>query len=243
MTALFLHGIAPGDTPAPAAAPQHLRIEVDDIALIATSAEGAALNDQKEPSVDTVLAHHRLLSAYALETDVLPVRFGTVFSSASGMLAGVATEAGLYRRRIARLRGHIEYALAVVRTDGADISSDHAARRADEDGRGFLARKRAARDGLRSLSTRRADFARAVPDGIAPVAADMRAVTTQRKDALASYAILVPREGLDAFLQVAEALAERAGTLGLGLSLRGPGPCYSFADPDDETSCPVRHHG
>ncbi|MXQ07936.1 hypothetical protein GQ651_08765 [Alphaproteobacteria bacterium GH1-50] len=230
MTALVLHGILPKDAPEPSDAPQHLRIELDRMALIVTSAQSDAMSAEQEPGIDEVLAHHQLLSAYALQTDVLPVRFGTVFSSASGMLDGIATDEEWFCRGMARLRGRVEFALSLVWGGGAPAHAPYEPSPPSEDGRTFLTRKRAVRDGIRNLSARRDAFARGFAERIATVTNELRQSPTGQKDTIAFFAVLVDRDDIAPFVSTVRDLAEDAGALGLTVKLRGPGPCYSFAD-------------
>lgn len=228
MTMLLLHGLTRCDAPTPEDAPPHLRIAAGHLVALATTAATARLADAAEPPVAEAMAHHRLLSAYAARSDVLPVRFGTAFSGRPGLSSALMAEEAVFFARLGRLSRRVEYVMTLTAGPGGASCAPAKPGAPPEGGRAFLAEKRALRDELRSRAARRAAFARDLPANLAPVAVDIRQLAP-RKEHLAEYALLVARKGTRELLRAAEVLAARADTLNLSLSLRGPGPCYAFA--------------
>lgn len=233
MTALLLAGLVRSATTTPADAPPHLRIAAGALTALATPAPGALFDDAaEEPPLEVALCHHRLLAAYALAEDVLPVRFGTAFSGEAGIRSALAAGGARWRAGLARLAGRVEYTLAVEA--GAGPESRAVPGPAREDGRAFLAEKRSRRDDRNRRAARRAAFLADLPGALAGLAADQAALGAPRGDRLADLALLVERAAIPDLLAQAHALAERARSLDLRLALRGPGPCYAFAARAEE---------
>ncbi|MEO1678552.1 MAG: GvpL/GvpF family gas vesicle protein [Pseudomonadota bacterium] len=111
MTALLLHGFAPRGTPRPAQAPKHLRLPADTLVALATP---TALDPTSEKAATAAaLAHNAVLVAYADGGDVLPVRFGAVFSGVETLIDHVAEAAEDYRSRLDRIQGQVEFGLQI----------------------------------------------------------------------------------------------------------------------------------
>ena len=229
MTVLALHGIGFADAPAPADAPNHLRIPVGHLCAIATPTLAEVFADETAPPLAQAQAHHAILSAYAATQTVLPVRFGAVFSDRDAIACALRRSAPTYEAGLTALGDGVEYVVKVMaEAEGGqpaalplpDISLD---------GRAFLGRKRALRDDRRHLVQKRATFC---TDLIAQLAGVSRALPlkTGAPETLLSAALLVPRAAIPAMLASARGCGEQATALGLKLALVGPGPCYAFAD-------------
>ena len=230
MTALLLHGLVAGDAPKPDDASPHQRVRTGDLAAIATPAPPELLGEDCEAPVNQALIHHKLLSSYALVTDTLPIRFGTAFSDACRLATALKAEEAAFRATFKRLSGKVEYLLSLASASRDRRADPQASVSPPENGRDFLARKRAGRDELRAAAARRAAFAGDLAADLQAHVVDFRQIVPVQCETLAAYSLLVDRAGSERLLLRAHDLAERAASLGLALSLRGPGPCYSFAE-------------
>lgn len=228
MTRLFLHGVVAGAVPEPRDVPNHLRVASGDLTALATPVPGEM--QEAETAFQLALCHHRLLSAYALRHDVLPVRLGTAFSSVSGLSVALARERKAFKTGMERLAGRVEYLLRVrPGPDAPKPSMPNEPADAAATGRDFLARKRAARDGARARAAARSAFARDLADHLARAVVACRPMPSPGADDLARHALLVERDAEAELLRLAEALGHEADTHALSLALRGPGPCYAFS--------------
>lgn len=231
MTVLLLHGLVRRGAPLPDDAVPHLRVDACNLIALATEAPEGFHEAEPEASLAAAVRHHELLSAYALQGDVLPVRLGSAFSGADSLSAALASRRAAFAAGLDRLTGKVEYLLSLaVAPTPLEIGgpAPHAS------GRSFLAEKRAARDRLRGLAARRQALLGEIPGLLAPVTSDCRPIPVQGRDDLARFSCLVERGEQPGLLRAARALGTRAGTLGLGLTLRGPGPCYGVT-ADDRT--------
>jgi hypothetical protein len=76
--------------------------------------------------VQAVLAHDRVIRSLFLQTTILPLRFGTSFSSLEGLLAHLHTQQQRYLDQLTQLEGKAEYALKLtpVELPESTITSD-----------------------------------------------------------------------------------------------------------------------
>jgi Gas vesicle synthesis protein GvpL/GvpF len=64
--------------------------------------------------VQAVLAHDRVLRSLFLQATILPLRFGTSFSSLQSLLAHIQTHQQTYLSKITQLEGNVEYTLKLA---------------------------------------------------------------------------------------------------------------------------------
>ena len=230
MTALLLHGIVKRETPFPPDAPQHVRVAVGGLIALATPASASLLADEGDPPLAEAQTHHELLSIHAAMSDVLPVRFGTIFSSEAALSDGLSRQANALQAALARLSGRVEYVMSLTLAAHRGTAAVGDDEDAEETGRGFLARKRSARDDLRERRARREAFFRAVPDDLRPLIAGQKDLDPSTHGVLAQYALLVDRAAIGPLVQKAQDVARKGAAHGVLVSLRGPGPCYAFVD-------------
>jgi Gas vesicle synthesis protein GvpL/GvpF len=99
------------------------------------AAESLQKTDQQ--LVQAVLAHDRVIRELFEQTTVLPLRFGTCFTSRQGLLEHLETNSGEYLTKLKELQGKAEYALKLT-----PIAFPEAAIGADVKGKDyFLAKK------------------------------------------------------------------------------------------------------
>lgn len=226
MSALVLHGVLDRDARPAADAPPHQQIDVGALlALVSTTGDPPA-TDACDAAVEAALAHHHLLTSYCQAADLLPIRFGTAFSSQEALGRQVAGMAAQIQAALARISGCTEYILTV--TAGAVAVEAYTE---PDGGRAFLATKRRRRNDHLSLRGRRRSF---IADLGEEVAMRVRAVaeldTNTAAKPLFRNALLVQRDAAGVLVELLRSREAQASALGLDLRLAGPGPCYSFAD-------------
>ncbi len=181
---------------------------------------------------DRALAHEALVEHFTGAGALLPMKLFTLFSSDERALADVRSRRHEVRRALARVTGRREWGVR-ARWDAERarvLSEAGGAARPAASGRAFLERKKRLRDAGRAPS---AETTAAVESAFAALAA--AAVASRRQDpvpggaVLLDAAFLVPRDGEDAFREVAEAAARTLDGAGCELVLTGPWPPYNFA--------------
>lgn len=224
--ALILHGFVWAESRAPLPAAPHRRTQIGR--LVALSSEQAPTKAQ-DPDEQTALAaafsHHKLLSAYCAEHDVLPVRFGSAFSSEGALIERVTATRGSVTAALENLADRLEFVLRVedakasAQSDLAQVTS----------GRAFLANKRDVRDAQRKRGADRKAFIERLAGAFAEVFSETLHLDP-RKPAIAALAVLVDRYMQAEFWEWAQRLSNEAEALGLKIAATGPGPAYSFVD-------------
>lgn len=227
MSRCYLHGLIPAATPQRTDVPPHRLVVAGPVAGIVT--EGPDRLDVAEDTVAAVLAHDRLLSGYLACGPVLPVRFGTAFSSAAAVVTQLATDAQTAAGQLAALAGAAEYGLVV------DAPEHGMPQETPEPsgGRAFLIQRRNQREAARL----RAQDRRAALDRLAAAASGLArrsAAHPPRAPRVMQLALLM-EPGAEAELRAVLA-AWQAGSHGLPARLDGPFPAYSFCDPKE--TCP-----
>jgi len=202
--------------------PQHFRGHVEADTLFSDPARISML----------AMAHHRILQAAAVVTDVVPIRLGTLVRGPKGARDLLTREAAGFAERLATIRNAVEFAVRILPARGPtrQASQLHAG---------------SGRDYLRARSEERACGRPAAVD-IALRELALRAVATcerppgsrpaGRPPAVADVAFLVDRRKLSAFDECAGLIEQRIAGNGLALDVFGPLPAYSFVDsrPEDQ---------
>ena len=200
--------------------PQHLRGHIEANTLFSDPARISML----------AMAHHRILQATAVVTDVLPIRLGTLVSGPKGARDLLTREADRFAERLATIRNAVEFAVRILPAREAMRQASQA--RAGSGREYLLARKdergygRPAAVGivLRELA-RRAVAMYERPPG---------ARQAGRPPAVADVAFLVDRRRLGAFDECAGLIEQQIAENGLALDIFGPLPAYSFVDSRPE---------
>lgn len=218
--ALFLHGIAaPG--PAPEAPPHHVFAMGSFLALASQAPEET---ETPEAMAEIALRHNEILVAWCHRGPVLPLRFGTVFSSAPALQTHLAQEAQRLDAALQALGDAQEYVLR-LRVAGDPVLPVEPL----DSGRAFLARGRQARDLRRDLGDKRLALARLLLEEAAPLARQTGQAAAPRADRILDAALLMDRDRAEALPSLARRHAPEARALGLDLTLTGPWPAYGFA--------------
>jgi len=249
MTALILHGLVPADTEPPEGAPPHERIPAGRLVGLATACPHRGPGDAPDAAMSAILAHNALLAAFAAAGDVLPVRYGTAFSSRAALAAHLAEHEGDYVSAVAPIAGAREWGVRASLRAPGQAAEESPSARAEADGAsggfagqerreapragdpggirdrsGAAARRASSPDDGGACTARRdsraADTAAGLDAGAVPIAdGSGRAFLAQRRDRRLRRASVVAARA-----RWASDLAERLGDLGRGVLPRPPKP-------------------
>ena len=204
--------------------PQHFRGHVEADTLFSDPARISML----------AMAHHRILQAAAVITDVVPIRLGTLVRGLKGARDLLTREAGPFAERLTTIRNAVEFAVRILParrpTPTPQASQMHAGSgraylraRSDECVRG---RPAAVDIALQELALR----------AVATCERQPGSRQAGRPRAVADVAFLVDRRKLTAFDECAGVIEQQIARNGLALDIFGPLPAYSFVDgrPEDQ---------
>ena len=190
--------------------------------------------DRVKPEPEQLLRHEQLVEALMAQRSTLPVRFGTVLSSAEKVRETLAEHYAAYLADLQRLDGQVEIGLRVV----WDVE---AVRQSPPDPQGFASSPGSGGPGARYMLTRVQEAAaerllkkraQTLADRcrqrLGPFASDMVTRVLATNGLPVSAAFLVPREGVAALL--AEAAQMQRESTELEFVCTGPWPPYHFVE-------------
>ncbi|MGC2775950.1 MAG: GvpL/GvpF family gas vesicle protein [Bradyrhizobium sp.] len=201
--------------------PQYLRGHIEANTLFSDPARVSAL----------ALAHHRILQAAAVVTDVVPIRLGTLVRGPRGARDLLSREAARFAGHLATIRDAVEFSVRILPNQQP---ARQVARALPSSGREYL---RARKD---ERACRRPSVVDITLQELASRAVAIRerqsgSSVAGRKPALAEAAFLVRRRNLAAFDDCAGRIERQIAEDGLALDIFGPLPAYSFVDGAQET--------
>ncbi|NJO77901.1 MAG: gas vesicle protein [Cyanobacteria bacterium RM1_2_2] len=85
-------------------------------ALVEPNLSAAALHRSDRQLMQAVLSHDRVIQEVFQQTTVLPLRFGTYFTSRQGLLDHLRSHQAKYLNKLTSLQGKAEYVLKLVPT-------------------------------------------------------------------------------------------------------------------------------
>lgn len=221
MSAVLLHGIVLDQAEAPADVPRHRRVRLGRLnALVSVPNAG----ENEEEQLAAALSHHHLLLGYSQTSDVLPVRYGTVFSSDERLCRHLNAVEAPITTALRTLENRREYLLTVALQRDAQVSNITA-----ETGRGFLAAKRNQRNARTERGKQRAAFLKALMARVKELAIAAETTRPLSSERGLCVALLVNLQTAEQLHEALFHMEREASTLGLVVRLTGPGPCYSFA--------------
>lgn len=228
MNGLLLHGVVLPSATSSATAPLHDRLACGGlIALVSTAPPGLA---QLGPDAlaDVALAHHAVLQAYCEAGPVLPMKFGTVFSSADAVKRHLAPEADGLLTALQSLFDQREYNLRLIVTGDPTQDEEPVLT-----GRAFLSRSKVQRDLRRNLGENRLALSQTVAQEVLAFASRAEPGTV-RAERILDLFVTLPTAAVSSLVAVLERFGPRAEALGLALSVTGPWPAYGFTLPTSE---------
>ncbi|MEM1428654.1 MAG: GvpL/GvpF family gas vesicle protein [Pseudomonadota bacterium] len=190
--------------------------------------------DDAEAEIAAAAAHHDHLVRLCQTRDVLPVRFGTVFSGEAPLRAHLEDNAQSYSKALEHVSGCLEFGFRIAGGQDARVTAPSAAAppSTETSGRAFLLRRRGHRDRRADLSTRRAAVLRRALRDLETTSRDL-SLAQPAAGLLLDASLLVAHPRQDHLRGMARALNGAAGEVGLSVSLLGPWPPYSFCAPPD----------
>lgn len=205
----------------------HLRLEAGAFDALAIEVSDA----EDEQDADRMLRYVRLqnsvLSRYIAVGDVLPVRFGAVFSGATALRKHVIAEGDVLRGRAEALAEHVEY-LACL--DPARSPPINARREERLDGTRYLQARKRTRDMRRRSEHERAVIHARVSDLLASAGQIASSALRVQREGGFRCPVLVHREETGTLLARLDGISEVIRESGFALRLIGPSAPFSFLE-------------
>ncbi|MBV9025619.1 MAG: GvpL/GvpF family gas vesicle protein [Streptomycetaceae bacterium] len=185
-------------------------------------------------------AHHRVIDAAARSSDVVPLRFATLYHDEAAVRAVLSERLEDFTSALQRIAGRTEWGVkAYVDPDMLAAPADEPESDQNTPGTAYLRRRRAQRQGQRDARQRAAQRAEEIHTALADLA--VGALQHPPQDArLAAYrgwmilngSYLVDDERAQEFAAAVDSCDQRFPEVRLELS--GPWPAYSFTTEDRE---------
>lgn len=229
MSPIALHGLAATDCPVlDAGLPPHWLIGLGGFSALVSEAQSDL--DLAEEAERAALTHHRLVTGYHARSPILPVRFGSQFSSVETLRAHLAPQMHRLSQALAALAGMDEMTLSLaaapkIAAQGPEPDSGPEVRTGG--GADWLRARQAQRDRQKTHAQARAKAMGALRAALERRVA--RLVAVDPDQGLARWQVLLPRHdraALDAWLATQGSAFDAAG---IEVTLEGPWPPYSFA--------------
>lgn len=242
-------------TTLPAAIEAAARLELsapDDLAAVVSRVPLADYDEEVLPArladatwtAVRALRHERVVEHFARRAAVVPLRFGTIYRTQSGVEEMLTARRAELRTIIARLEGQEEWGVNVycerarLLEQALALSPRLQELRAQAEratpGQAYLLQKKveASRaDEARTVARRVASELERELTARATAATRLRVLqdeASEHGDTVAKFAFLVARTRFAEFRQAAERLAGRYAPAGFKLELTGPWPAYNF---------------
>lgn len=223
--ALLLHAIGDLHALQPDTHGNHSLIRVGDLTAVVSETDENKADASEAAMIEAALNHHKLLAGFVAHGTILPVKFGTILQSETGLRDHVARQAKRYRTALERLKGLREYGVRLSAiSNPAKPETD-----AQCGGRAFLRARLSARQHRDTLGRRRRAFAHAVVQELRKHASDLSEAESPQQGRLVDIAALLSSDQVCDVVALGRQVADQASALGLTLALRGPQPPYSFA--------------
>ncbi|MEO1747302.1 MAG: GvpL/GvpF family gas vesicle protein [Pseudomonadota bacterium] len=169
---------------------------------------------------DLALRHNELLVQLAAETDLVPVRLGSLYSGVDAVRAHLITQQSRYTKLLAHLSNAIEVSIELKasqspeKVETSDITS----------GRAWLAARGAKRNAVRDMAAARMASWSVVADAVSGLVRGHQADSRGRTQ----MALLVDRDRIAELERSVSLLSRQTARHGLSVTLTGPWPAYSF---------------
>ena len=220
-----LHGLVAKNATLPKDAPSHQIVAFETFdALISPYLLPTDIDDLEADVLGAAaLNHHHILLGYCAKHALLPMRFGTVFSSPAALGRAMRDKAALYDSALVALENLREYSVHLGKTN-THLEIEPKAR----DGRAFLNRKQHNRDARRDMAQNQIHFAQMLVAKIEALCAQPVSKATSKPDQLLDVTTLLSPSSLTDLRHLASDVQGRAADLGLSITLKGPWPAYHF---------------
>ena len=223
--ALQLHAVIEKNAPLRDAGPPHQIISLEKFDAVISD------YDLGEDTTETLanelaaaaLKHHRILLVYCADLALLPMRFGSVFSSLDALIKAMTKQKVSCLGALEILSDHREYTIELVAEQllkPSPVPSDT--------GRAFLNNRMKARDQRRTLSTDRSEFAQSVQARVSNQIGRTPIIGASNAEKLLVLTAHLSPTALRLLRVLALDIQAEAKPLGVSLQIRGPWPAYHF---------------
>ena len=177
-----------------------------------------------------VRAHEAVLEAVLARAAVVPMRFGSIFSSPAGLQRMLTEHAAEFHTALARVRGRTEWGVK-LHCDGGRVVESLAGAPADTpSGRGYLEQRKTQLDARARAADVADEVAAEAHESLAALADDAVAAVPRSGEVL-NGAYLVRDEERTAFMRRVEEL-QLAHAGAFVFEVTGPWPPYNFTNAD-----------
>ena len=180
------------------------------------------------PTVENVWRHNRIVDALMSRHAVLPMRFGST-ACHDRLAAALESRQPAMRRVLDRVHGKVEIAVRVVSTlpeSRADSSASHQSEEAWSSGTDYLRSRMAHHRRSAPVSTGNPAVATSLLARLEAMSADVLWERASAQPLPIEASFLIPRHGVENFVDAAEALASCNPELAVNCT--GPWAPYSF---------------
>lgn len=222
-----LHGLVAKGAALPTESPSHQIVAFKTFdALISPYSLPSDTADMSTDDLSTAaMRHHHILLGYCSKNALLPMRFGTVFSTPAALGRAMRENGTQYEAALAMLTDLREYSVHVNVTN-APTKEPSVAR----DGRAFLSRKQHNRNARRDMAHNRQRFGQSFESDIAALCAQPLVHAAPKPDHVLDVTTLFSTPAVETLRHLASRAQDQASDLGLSITLKGPWPAYHF-DP------------
>ena len=177
-----------------------------------------------------VRAHESVLEDVLQRAAVVPMRFGSIFSSPDGLRSMLTEHAEALRAALDRVRGRTEWGVK-LHCDASRLAGSIAGVSSEPpSGRGYLMKKKAELEASTRASEAAAAIASETHDALAEVA-DEAVRSASRANEVLNGAYLVRDGEREAFMRRVEELQQRHADA-FAFEVTGPWPPYNFTSAD-----------
>jgi len=229
MADVLLHGLVLSNTAIPIDSPPHDLVVCAGITALISAAPLGVRDLEPEALAELALGHHAILQAYCETVAVLPLRFGSVFSSVDTVRHHIRKSVDQITIALHKLEDMKEYTLRLTVMGDPTPPSGPALT-----GRDFLARGRDLRKLRHTIADGRAALSRDLTAALHRLAVQIEPAAAARPDRVMDLAALLPAGAVASLATIAQRFGPQAQALGLDLRITGPWPAYSFKMPEPE---------
>jgi len=183
---------------------------------------------------DDVWQHEEIIEGLMEIGPTLPVRFGTILTSANQVQTLLVEREAIFRSDLVHLAGRVEMGLRVLWNPPTPNPIEEAAAEPIPSGRHYLQRQAAVLQQMDQIRSQGESLAQAVNARLAPFCVDVRMQILQTQRLLLSAAYLIERDSVETFQAQTGVLGQHYPELMCLTS--GPWPAYHFVGNGGESN-------
>lgn len=224
---LLLFGLVPRTSVTPDTSPPHRRVACEDgLDAIVTEAGTQAETDPEAHALQLAMLQAAVLSAYAMEGDVLPVALGSAFSGHAALAAHLRAQSPLVAAERAAILGAAEYIVAIDKRQMAPPAP------ANCPGSGYLRQRQSERTARGQLDRDRRAFVSQVVSTLRRAGARLASPRVPSSGSFITVSALLRRSAAGEMAAALDALGSEASRLALSIRMIGPCAPFSFVAQD-----------